>query len=201
MAIEAAQRAQAPQAQRRPEQRKDTTERKGVGGALARMPLAAGVALMALLLALALPLGNLRALQRATPRDFLSRAGVTSIIEDRAAQAGNAVLAARNAGVDDALTQPVEAAADALARADGARAVSRADQTLTEAMSALTAGANLEGEAATMLRRAADNFAEQGNFLRQEARAYNQEAQKAVELYDKLPARALLPMPELYEGL
>ena len=52
-----------------------------------------------------------------------------------------------------------------------------------------------------MLSRAADNFAEQGSFLRQEARAYNQQAEKAEKLYESLPAKFLLRQPDLYEGI
>ena len=52
-----------------------------------------------------------------------------------------------------------------------------------------------------MLTRAADTFAEQGSFLRQEARAYNQKAEKAEKLYEKLPTRFLLSQPDMYEGI
>ena len=51
------------------------------------------------------------------------------------------------------------------------------------------------------MQRAADTFAEQGSFLRQEARAYNEKAKKAERLYERLPTRALLPAPDMYEGI
>lgn len=183
------------------EPQKKEPEKKGVMEKLRALPFAAGVALMALLLALSLPVGNLRALQNATPAPFARRPGVASILEDRAAQAGNAVTAARAAGASDALTAPVEAAAAALLEAKSAREISRADQALTSAVADLTAGAQAQGESAAMLRRAADNFAEQGSFLRQEARAYDAQIQKAVRLYERLPLRALLPAPDVYEGV
>ena len=49
--------------------------------------------------------------------------------------------------------------------------------------------------------RAADTFAEQGSFLRQEARAYNEKAEKAERLYEKLPTKFVLPEPDVYEGI
>ena len=48
---------------------------------------------------------------------------------------------------------------------------------------------------------AADDFAELGSFLRQQARAYNEKAEKAMALYEKLPVKALLREPDLYEGV
>ena len=62
-------------------------------------------------------------------------------------------------------------------------------------------GRNGEAAAADALTRAADTFAEQGSFLRQEARAYNQKAEKAEKLYEKLPTRFLLSQPDMYEGI
>ena len=52
-----------------------------------------------------------------------------------------------------------------------------------------------------MLTRAADSFAEQGSFLRQEARTYNKKAEKADRLYDRLPTKFLLTEPDMYEGI
>ena len=84
-----------------------------------------------------------------------------------------------------------------------ARDISRADQQLTVAVSELIdeASSALTGENATMLTRAADTFSEQGSFLRQEGRAYNDQAQKAEKLYEKLPTKALLSQPDMYEGV
>ena len=52
-----------------------------------------------------------------------------------------------------------------------------------------------------MLQSAADDFAEQGSFLRQEARSFNQRAKKAEALYEKLPTKFLLAQPDVYEGI
>ena len=41
----------------------------------------------------------------------------------------------------------------------------------------------------------------QGSFLRQEARAYNEKAEKAEKIYDSLPTRFLYAEPDMYEGL
>ena len=52
-----------------------------------------------------------------------------------------------------------------------------------------------------VLTKAMDTFTEQGNFLRQEARAFNTKADRAAALYETLPTRALLSRPDRYEGL
>lgn len=201
MSASAVAGAPAPKQPKQALPKQESERKKTPIEALRALPRSVGIALMALLIAVSLPVGNYRALQNATPTPLLRRREVVSIIEDRAAQAQNAVTVARQGGVSEALTQNVESAADALLAAKSAREVSRADQTLTSAMADLTAGANLMGESADMLRRAAANFAEQGSFLRQQARAYAQETEKAVSLYEKLPLRALLPAPDVYEGL
>ena len=85
-------------------------------------------------------------------------------------------------------------------RAKTAQAISRADQALTAAVSELTT-ASLSGEEERSMLRAADDFAEQGSFLRQEARAYNKQAEKAEALYEKLPTKFVLPEPDVYEGV
>ena len=93
-----------------------------------------------------------------------------------------------------------ENAIDALEGAKTAREISRANQTLTGAVSELAAAENL-GQDEAYMRRAADEFTELGSFLRQEARAYNEKAEKAVRLYEKLPTKFMLSQPDIYEGL
>ena len=68
-------------------------------------------------------------------------------------------------------------------------------------MSELTTAQIADAETAKSMQRAADNFAEQGSFLRQEARAFNQKAEKAEELYESLPTKFLLAQPDVYEGI
>ena len=145
---------------------------------LYRLPRAAGIAIMAALLVLSLFVGNLRALQNATPTAFLRQGDVKSIVEDRIDAAQNAQTVAQRAGLDAALFDAVDNAVDAMESAKTAREISRADQALSAAVSEMIdrAGDALSGENLTMLTRAADSFAEQGSFLRQEARAYNKEA-------------------------
>ena len=166
-------------------------EKTGLAQRLHALPQSAGIAIMALLLAVSLFIGNARALQRATPPSFMRQGSVATIVKDRAAQAENAVSVAQRAfaggsvGVSSAIDQ-VNAAVRDFRGASTVEALSRADQTLTSAVSELAAVANggMSGEDAQMLRRALDNFAEQGSFLRQEARAYNQRAEKALKLYE-----------------
>lgn len=175
-------------------------EKPGMREKLHRLPQAAGIAAMGVLLALSLLVGNFRALQIATPEAFIRRDGVQSIIEDRIAQAGNVVTVATRAGLDAQLIADVSNAMEALEEAKSAQKISRADQQLTAAVAELTT-APLTGEDAATMQRAADNFTEQGNFLRQEARSYNAQAMKAKEVYRNLPTRALFSEPDFYEGI
>ena len=170
---------------------------------LYRLPRAAGIAIMAALLVLSLFVGNLRALQNATPTAFLRQGDVKSIVEDRIDAAQNAQTVAQRAGLDAALLDAVDNAVRSMESAKTAREISRADQALSAAVSEMIdrAGDALSGENLTMLTRAADSFAEQGSFLRQEARAYNKEAEKADKLYDRLPTKFLLAEPDMYEGI
>lgn len=125
-----------------------------------------------------------------------------SIVEDRISAAQNAVTVAQRSSVSQTTLEDVNNAIKAMQSAKTARDISRADQQLTVAVSQLVDDANLaNAEDEKMLTRAADTFAEQGSFLRQEARAYNQKAEKAEKLYEKLPTRFLLSQPDMYEGI
>ena len=148
---------------------------------LHHLPVAAGAAIMAVLLVVSLFAGNFRALQKVTPKDFIRQGDVKSIIEDRIDAANNVISVASRVGLGD--TQAVSNAINALEKAKSAREISRADQQLTAAVSRLTT-AQLSGEDARSMMRAADDFAEMGSFLRQEARNYNQKAEKVEKLYE-----------------
>lgn len=183
-----------------PQRAAQPQEKPGMREKLHRLPQAAGIAAMALLLALSLLVGNFRALQIATPDPFIKQGDVQSIIEDRIAQAGNVITVATRAGLDAQLIQDVSNAMEALEEAKSAQKISRADQLLTAAVAELTT-APLTGEDAASMQRAADNFTEQGSFLRQEARSYNEQAKKAKTVYAKLPTKALFTQPDFYEGI
>ena len=178
-------------------------QKKENGGFMARLrdlPQAAGIAILALLLVVSLFAGNLRALQNATPKAFLRQGDVKSIVEDRIDAAQNVLTVAGRAGLSDNAIHAAESAIGALEKAKTAREISRADQDLSAAVSELTT-ASLSGEEERSMLRAADDFAEQGSFLRQEARAYNKQAEKAEALYEKLPTKFILPEPDVYEGV
>ena len=165
---------------------------------LAALPQSVGIAALVVMVALALPIGNFRALQNATPQAFIRQGDVKSIVEDRISAAQNA----QRSSVSQTTLEDVNNAIKAMQSAKTARDISRADQQLTVAVSQLVDDANLaNAEDEKMLTRAADTFAEQGSFLRQEARAYNQKAEKAEKLYEKLPTRFLLSQPDMYEGI
>lgn len=172
----------------------------GMKEKLHALPMAAGVAAMILLLALSVPVGNFRALQNASPDAFYDQGDVQSILEDRIAQAGNVVTVATRAGLSADLILDISNAMEGLEEAKSAREISRADQRLTAAVAELTT-AQLSGEDEKTMRRAADNFAEQGSFLRQEAREFNRRAEKAVKLYQSLPMKFMLAEPDVYEGI
>ena len=155
---------------------------------------------MALALILALPVGNFRALQKATPKDFIRWGDVESIVEDRIDAAENILSVAGRVGLDANAVNAAESAVNELEKAKNAREISRADQALSAAMAELTS-ADLTGEEARSMLRAAETFAEQGSFLRQEARAYNEKAENAEALYEKLPTKFLLSQPDVYEGI
>ena len=170
---------------------------------LAALSQQAGIAAMVVLLVLSLFVGNFRALQNATPKAFLRQGDVKSIVEDRLSAANNIVTVSQRGSVKETTLSDVADAIDAMQAAKTARDISRADQQLTAAVSQLIdeASPSLSGENTTMLTRAADTFSEQGSFLRQEARAYNQKAEKAEKLYEKLPTKFLLSQPDMYEGI
>lgn len=194
---------QAPkQAQRQGKGAAPEREKKpaGLKDRLHRLPQAAGIAVMCVLLAVSLPVGNFRALQNATPKDFIRQGDVRSIIEDRIDAAENAVTVARRAGLSESDIAAVEAAVGEMEAAKTARQISRADQSLSAAVSELTTKP-FSGEEERNMQRAADAFAEQGSFLRQEARAYNAQAEKAERLYEKLPMKFMLAEPDMYEGI
>lgn len=176
-------------------------KKKGIKEKLNSLPLFAGVAAMILLLALSLPVGNFRALQNATPKDFIRQGDVQSILEDRIAQAGNVVTVATRAGLSADLILDVSNAMERLEEAKSAKEISRADQQLTAAVSELTTAEIFDSETRGSMQRAADNFAEQGSFLRQEAREFNKKAEKAEKLYESLPMKFLLAEPDVYEGI
>ena len=178
-------------------------QKKENGGLVARLrdlPQAAGIAILVLLLVISLFAGNFRALQNATPKAFLRQGDVKSIVEDRIDAAQNVLTVAGRAGLSEDAIHAVREAIGDMERAKTAQAISRADQALTAAVSELTTAA-LSGEEERNMLRAADDFAEQGSFLRQEARAYNKQAEKAETLYEKLPTKFVLPEPDVYEGV
>ena len=197
MAAAAAQQAAKKPQGGNTQKNTQTTSKKN---ALHDLPRAAGIAIMALLLAAALFVGNFRALQNASPKDFIRWGDVRSIVEDRIDAAENIVSVASRVGLDANAVNAAESAMAEFEKAKTARDISRADQALTAAMAELT-GAALEGEEARNMLRAADTFAEYGSFLRQEARAYNKKAEKAEKLYEKLPTKFMLSQPDMYEGI
>ena len=202
MAAMAAQ--QAPREAKKPQYsapKKQNSPQKENGGMkqkLHDLPQAAGIAIMAVLLIASLFIGNFRALQSATPKAFLRQGDVKSIVEDRIDAAMNVASVADRLGLGE--VQTIYNAAEALEEAKTAREISRADQDLTAAVSRFVT-APLQGEDARSMQRAADDFTEMGSFLRQEARAYNEKAEKAEKLYDSLPTKFVLPEPDVYEGI
>lgn len=202
MAYQKPEKAEAPKkgAGKKPEQNK---EKKGLMQGLQNLPVPAGIAALVICCALALPVGNMRALQNATPKDFLRQGDVQSIVVSRTVAADNAMTTAKRAGNIDEEMGDVQAAIAQMSEAETAREISRADQALQLAVSQMADAARdgLDAEGRTMLQRALDDFTEQGNFLRQEAREYNEKAEEAQKVYDGLLLRGLFDEPDRYEGL
>lgn len=180
-----------------------TPEKKGFKEKLHDLPQAAGMAIMVVLLALSLVVGNARALQSAAPKDFIRQGDVQEIIEDRVTAAGNALMIAKRAGLSDTVYTDVQNACDRLEKEKTARGISEANESLTTAVSdmAVQAGDSLDAENKRLLQSALDDFTEQGSFLRQEARSYNKEAEKAEAVYEKLLLRFLFDEPDVYTGV
>ena len=191
----------APKQTQNPQQPKKKQQDAPKG--LASLPQSVGIAALVVMVVLALPIGNFRALQNATPQAFIRQGDVKSIVEDRISAAQNTVtVAQRSSSVSQTTLDDVNQAIQAMQSAKTARDISRADQQLTVAVSQLVDDASFtSAEDEKMLTRAADTFAEQGSFLRQEARTYNQKAEKAEKLYEKLPTKFLLSQPDMYEGI
>ena len=116
MAAAAAQQAAKKQTPQSGNTQKNT-ETKNKKNALHDLPRAAGIAIMALLLAAALFAGNFRALQNASPKDFIRWGDVRSIVEDRIDAAENIVSVASRVGLDANAVNAAESARFALTMA------------------------------------------------------------------------------------
>lgn len=172
------------------------------GNTLQNLSQGAGIAIMAVLLVASLFVGNFRALSSATPKAFIRQGDVASIVEDYAAQAQNAMTVARRANLSENVYYAVDEACKALRSAKTAREISRANQQLQTAVANMVdAAAGLSQQDERMLTQALDSFNEEGSFLRQEARSYNERAKKAEKVYESLPTKFVLPQPDVYEGL
>ena len=90
--------------------------RMGMKEKLHRLPLAAGIVIMAAMLVVSLFAGNFRALQNATPKAFIRQGDVDSIIEDRIDAAENILTVAARAGLNENAIHAAEGAAKALDR-------------------------------------------------------------------------------------
>ncbi len=162
-----------------------------------------GIGIMVVLLCLSLVAGNWRALQKATPPSFLRQGEVASVLKNRDTAAANVLTVARRADLDPTFYSAVEDARKALSAAKTARAVSGADQQLMAAVgdAAGSAMGLLSASDQKLITGEMDTFNDEGNILRQEARAYNEKAEKAKKVYDGLLLKALFAAPDVYEGL
>ena len=160
-----------------------------------------GIAIMVVLLVFSLVVGNGRALSKATPKAFLRQGEVASLLVERVNSAKNAETVAKRADLETSIYSAVDTATEALTVAKTAREISRADQKLTTAVGdMILAASDYLGENAD-LTRAMDSYNDAGNMLRQEARTYNDAAQKAKKVYESLPLRFLFREPDIYEGI
>lgn len=168
------------------------------------IPYALGMALMVVTLMVSLVAGNARALHK-VQKDARSAWKVESFVDGRVAEARNLLkIAGRYDVLTDGERQAIEDAADALDRAKTARDTSAANDALQAAMSDAAArlmAGGISSSDENLLSGVMDDFLDSGNMLRQQARRFNEAAKDAVELYDRLPTKFLLPRPDYYEGL
>ena len=189
------QQAQAP-AGGKPSAGKKTKQRRDI-------PYALGMTLMVVTLCISLVAGNARALQKAQ-KDARSAWKVEAFVDGRVAEARNLLkIAGRYDVLTDAERREIEDAADALDRAKTARETAAANDALqglmSDAAARLMAG-GIKASDESLLSGVMDDFLDNGNMLRQQARRFNEAAGDAVELYERLPTKFLLPRPDYYEG-
>ena len=127
---------QTPKQQQAPQNQSSKNKQEQPKG-LAALSQKAGIAAMAVLLILSLFVGNFRALQNVTPKAFIRQGDVQSIVEDRINAANNIVTVAGRGGAKQTTLSDVTDALTAMKKAKTAREISRADQQLTVAVSAL----------------------------------------------------------------
>ena len=172
-----------------------------IGRFLEKIPYTAGIALCVVMLLVSVVAGNARALSAATS-NAMREWTVSDYIDGRVGEASNLLTLCSRNGVSAEIIDALSDAKDALKKADddSVSLVISLNQSLETAASnasaALLSG-NLSKVDEQSLSTTMDDFREQGNFLRQQARAYNEEAREALELYEKLPAKFLLPRPQL----
>lgn len=167
------------------------------------IPYALGMTLMVVTLCISLVAGNARALQKAQ-KDARSAWKVEAFVDGRVAEARNLLkIAGRYDVLTDAERREIEDAADALDRAKTARETAAANDALqglmSDAAARLMAG-GIKASDESLLSGVMDDFLDNGNMLRQQARRFNEAAKDAVELYERLPTKFLLPRPDYYEG-
>ena len=125
-------------------------------------------------------------------------------MDGRVAEARNLLkIAGRYDVLTEAERREIEDAADALDRAKTARETAAANDALqglmSDAAARLMAG-GIKASDESLLSGVMDDFLDNGNMLRQQARRFNEAAGDAVELYERLPTKFLLPRPDYYEG-
>lgn len=170
-----------------------------IGRFLEKIPYAAGIALCVIILCVSLVVGNARALSEATSR-AMEEWDVSEYISGRVGKASNLLPLCERNDVSVELTAALEEAIDALEKvseSDVSRVIAGNQQLETAAgnVSAALLSGDLSSADEKALSRTMDDFREEGNFLRQQAREYNREAAEALELYNKLPTKFLLPQP------
>ena len=126
------------QAQGNPQQQKQPKQEAPKG--LAALPQGAGVAALVVMLALALPIGNFRALQNATPQAFIRQGDVKSIVEDRISAAQNAVTVAQRSSVSQTTLDDVSSAIKAMQSAKTARDIAEIAEPKVAMLSFSTKG-------------------------------------------------------------
>lgn len=171
---------------------------------LHHMPQITGIIIMIFILIASIYVGNWRTLshQVAQAENLLN---IEEAVQMRAGEASNMLALAGRNNIPQAAVDALTKARDALTKAQGGHNISVADIALQEAMaeveSALRSDTGLSEEDRTNVQRVRDNFDSAGNMMRQRAREYNLEIERARTTYRSLPFRFALPEPQSYEGV
>lgn len=167
------------------------------------IPFTMGIVICVAVLCVSLLVGNARSLGAATS-EAMKEWDVAYLVEDRVGQAKNLLKLCERNDISQELVDALKSSSNDLDHADGVADTMRKNDALQTAASNVSSALLASGMSTSdekSLSSVMDEFAEQGNMLRYQAREYNEHALEALALYEKLPTKFLLPRPDYVQGL